>query len=1220
MTGARLIESAFPLRQVSLDSVHEKNVRHGHVSTLHIWPARRPLAASRAALLATLLPAPDGREARRRLLERMAGQVVETRSATGERAETRGGIFRWGREGGPEVARFREEIREAFGGRSPRVLDPFAGGGAIPLEAMRLGCEAVAADINPVAWFLLRCTLHYPRLLAGKTRELPDWALEDREFAAAFLKAQGVTTATMVREAMARYGHEDGEGVQAPAPWLDAAAPEARAGFAWHLRAWGRRVLSGARRELARRYPTYAEFEPVRRKGGRRTRLPRAARYRPRQPRLLEPDEDGRASAASLNAEFDSLYLEDEANPRWVAKPAVAYLWARTVRCGGCRADVPLLKTRWLCKTAKKRVRLTMEPREDGAGVVFGIEGNAAAGGGSPAQKREHDRELGAGTMSGSGVKCPCCGAIVPMRDIRTEGRMGRLGERMTAVVVDGQEGKEYRLPTEVEVAAAQVGDEELDILYSGIPFGLLSEPTPKAGIGAARAFSVDGYGLDSWRKLFTNRQLLALGTFVREIRRNAELMGASFDSASLRSGRTGMGRSREGISPPTADRSCEGIQPRIGVGKHQHSGTGRSREGTSPSTADRSCEGIRPSAADGSGFPGAEPAGGYSEFLGAEPVGGYPEEWREALIAYLALSVSRPADYGSSLATWHNGRETIGHTFARFALPMVWDFAESNPVMDSTGGFLPSVEWTARVVEHVYSATKGAPPPTVLRQSAMAIEASGMDSRFREGDKDPALRRQMSIETSGMDSRFPHPDAPVSVHPERSEAKSKDALMPPVRIVQGSLEMEPGGFDLICTDPPYYDAIPYSDLMDFFHVWLRRALHGLSPETDAAFADPLGPKWDADAGDGELIDDASRFGGDRQASKRNYEDGMARAFARFHHALREDGRLVIVFANKQPDAWETLVSALIRAGFVVDGSWPIQTEMQTRQRSLSSAALSSSIWLVCKKRPAAARPGWDGRVLAEMQENIVERLRDFWDAGIRGPDFVWAATGPALEAFSRHPVVRKADREGERLSVAEFLRQVRRMVVGFVVSRLLQGEGGANDDLDDLTTYYLLHRNDFGLGAAPAGACILYALSCNLSDADLTGRLDLLARGGREGSAEDGEGEEGREISGSEARLKEWRRRGARDLGEPSAGGSPAPLIDRVHKLMQLWKTGEQSRVDGYLESQGLWRHDLFARVVQALIELAETGTEERSLLESIQNHVRTRGGAQVPRQGVLV
>ena len=332
---------------------------------------------------------------------------------------------------------------------------------------------------------------------------------------------------------------------------------------------------------------------------------------------------------------------------------------------------------------------------------------------------------------------------------------------------------------------------------------------------------------------------------------------------------------------------------------------------------------------------------------------------------------------------------------------------------------------------------------------------------------------------------------------------------------------------------------------------------------------------------------------------------------------------MVVVFANKQPEAWETLVSALIRAGFVVDASWPIQTERENKVAG--GARLSSSIWLVCKKRPATARPGWDGKVLAEMQENIVECLRDFWDAGIRGPDFVWAATGPALEAFSRHPVVRKADRADERLTVAEFLRHVRRMVVGFVVSRLLRHDGGgATDELDDPTTYYLLHRNDFGLGAAPAGACILYALSCNLSDADLAGRLDLLTRGTRAGPVEAPEGEggaaEGSDASGSEARLKPWSRRRARDLGEPPAEGGAPPLIDRVHKLMQLWKTGEQSQVDAYLESHGLWRHELFARVVQALIELAEGGSEERATLESIQNHVRTRGGASAHRQESLL
>ena len=91
-----------------------------------------------------------------------------------------------------------------------------------------------------------------------------------------------------------------------------------------------------------------------------------------------------------------------------------------------------------------------------------------------------------------------------------------------------------------------------------------------------------------------------------------------------------------------------------------------------------------------------------------------------------------------------------------------------------------------------------------------------------------------------------------------------------------------------------------------------------------------------------------------------------------------------------------------------------------------------------------------------------------------------------------------------------------------------------------------------------------------------------------------------GGRAAGGEVRLKPWRRRRARDLGEPAADGGPRPLIDCLHRLMQLWKTGEQR-----------WRHELFARVTQAIVELAERGSEERALLESIQNHLRTGGGA---------
>ena len=1069
MTAKRLIEVAFPLEQVSLDSVHEKNVRHGHISTLHIWPARRPLAASRAALIATLLPDPGDARERQAVYRRMAGEVVETiedervggRTVARRKRETRGGILHWKREGGPNVEWFRARIRDAFGGRAPRVLDPFAGGGAIPLEAMRLGCAVTALDINPVAWFILKCTIDYPRRLAGATRPLPAFALGDRGFMASFLKAGGVKGRALKRELAELCLGDDRE----TEPTLLDAAPAREADLAWQVRAWGRRVLAGARRRLASRYPTYAAFQALK-PGGRR--------FEPRPMTLLAPDARGDTDVGGLNAELDAVYLKDPRNPRWVAKPAVAYLWARTARCKGCRATVPLLKTRWLAKKSAKRVRLTMTANAEKTGVAFAVETDVPRGEGNAARRREHDRRVGAGTMSRSGARCPLCQAIMTMQDLRLDGRAGHLGEVMAAVVVDGPHGKEYRLPTALELAAARVDEAEIEALYAELPFGVPDEPTPKAGVGASRAFSVDGYGFDTWRTLFTNRQLLALGTLVQEIRRLPEAMA------------------------------------------------------------------------------------------------GWPEAWREAVVASLAPTISRVADRGSTLATWTNDPEKVRSTFARFALPMIWDFVEACPLTDTSGGFIQAVEWTAEVCEHLLAAATGAPAPAMLRGSAAEPQA---DDDAQTAAEDP-------------------------------------------------------GFDVICTDPPYYDAIPYSDLMDFFHVWLRRTLHGLSPEIDRAFEAPLGPKWNAAANDGELIDDAARFGGDREASKRNYEEGMARAFSRFHAALRDDGRLVVVFANKSPDAWETLVSALIRAGFVVVGSWPIQTERLARTRAMQSAALASSIWIVCRKRPAA-RAGWDAAVLDEMRENITEQLRDFWTAGIRGPDFVWAATGPALEAFSKHPVVKKADAPGRQLTVSEFLREVRRFVVDFVVGRVLTHDGAAaaTSDLDDLTTYYLLHRNDFGLGEAPVGACILYAISCNLSDRDLTDRHDILSRGNRT-SPEPDDNDADPDLdddtdaapvpggAGSRVRLKSWSRRTAKAVGQPTPDGLPPPLIDSAHRLMHLWRAGDEAAVNDYLDDRGLARHALFARLLQALIELADAGSEERAILESVSNHIAARGGIAPPRQ----
>lgn len=1084
MTDRRLIEVAFPLKQASLNSVHEKSVRHGHISTLHIWPARRPLAACRAALIATLLPDPGTPEKRQELCERIGGKVIkqiEKKKGPGGKGEdkivekTVGGILHWGREteNKADLDFFRQEIRKAFGGRAPRVLDPFAGGGAIPLEAMRLGCEVTAIDINPVAWFILKCTLEYPQKLAGQKRRLPDFVLGDAAFMEEFFKAQGFKGAGL-RSQLKKLGlstEKKGAAQQrdltdtATGRELDLTIEEHTldADLAWHVRAWGSWVLREARRELARFYPVYADFQPLKDIDDWRTR--HSDQARPMQ--LVPTHEDGTADIDSLNAVFSAEYLTDPRLPRWVAKPTVAYLWARTVKCKNCRATIPLLKTCWLAKKDAKRVLLHVEPNADRTGVEFQIQSGVPIAGGNNAQRRENDKRLGQGTMSRAGAWCPCCGrpgtVAMEMDDIRAEGLAGRLSNQMTGVVVDGPDGREYRLPTEHEHGFEDVAQLNVAQSFDSVPFGIPVEHTPsKDALGARLPL----YGFDTWAKLFSNRQLLSMASFVivtREARRRT--------------------------------------------------------------------------------------------------VPNYPQIWQDALSAYLALAVDRLADYSSAVCSWHNSGEKMRNTFARFALPIVWDFTEVNVLGDRTGGYVGALEWIAKYIPHATEACNGMPVPRVLNQSALA----------------------------------------------ESHAK----------------------YDLVLTDPPYYDAIPYSDLMDFFYVWLKRVNAGFDPETSEAFSRSLSPKWDHEAGDGELIDESSRHGGDALKSKRVYEDGMARAFQRCGDALAAHGRLVVVFANKQPDAWETLVAALIRSGLVVDGSWPIQTEMGQRTRALASAALASSVWLVCRKRDASVRPGWDTAVTDEMRRGIGKSLRAFWDAGIRGPDFVWAATGPALEAFSKYPVVKKANDPGKTTTVSEFLRDVRRLVVEFVVGRVLGELTHTTTDatiadevsgLDDVTTYYLLHRHDFSMNDAPAGACILYALSCNLSESDLAGRLGLLFRSGGVDQNEDGEPDEGDadaegdvdEGSGSTFKLRPWKQRRRAGFGQPVPDGNgTVPIVDMAHCMMHLWTDGDVHRVNAYIDERGLRRNDTFKHVLQALIELAAEGSEERSVLERISNHLQARGQA---------
>ena len=851
-------------------------------------------------------------------------------------------LTRWGDENGHgdwddkdqkgrwinELRIARELLQRAYDGRPPTVMDMFAGGGAIPLEAMRLGCEVIANDYNPVAWFLLKCTLEYPQRLAGKTYPLPELDLNEY--------------------------------------------PDLNKGdLADHVRLWGQWVLENARRDLAPYYPVVDE------------------------------------------------------------KPTVAYLWARTIPCQDpqCGGTIPLLKTLWVCKKAEKTLGDTPEnrnrpdflrlkkTRNQTKVIINGKRALKLCP--DPETKRvrfeivapEETEDVGKSTMSRATATCPFCGSQQPDDYIKRCGHEGKLKAQMTTVVYQEKYGKEYRSPTPVEIDAAEVSEETLGAIANEIPYGMPDEPMPGP---KALGFVVPLYGFKKWSDLFTARQLLALMTFVKWTRA----------------------------------------------------------------------------------------ARGEMKMLG------YSVEWVEAVEAYLAINVDRLADYASTICIWETHASEVKHTFARFALPITWDFAEGNPLSDQIRYYKGAIEYIGRFLTKTLSG-------------------------LRFGQSYPEI---VNLPAQAMNSQ------PVNT---------------------------------IITDPPYYDAIPYADLSDFFYVWLRRSVGDRFPDV---FAEPLTPK------SAELVQHSGRFDGDNRAAKAFYENGMAESFRTAYQSLSEDSLMVTVFAHKNPDAWETLTTAMIGAGLVVTASWPIDTELGNRLRGMNSAALATSLWLVCRKRSTNARVGYYSNFKKEMQEQITERLRYFWDAGIQGPDFVWAAIGPALENYSRYKEVRQ--QTGKPFTVNQFLTEVRRIVTDFALGQILHG--ASTETLDEWTRYYLMHRNHFGTGDAPVGECILLAQGYGLSLADLTvARIGILKKA----------------SSGSALRLLGHTDRNSDRVGQPHTSGE-LPIIDMLHRVMNLWDAGDKTEINAYLIEHGLRENTLFKSIIQALIETNPQGSNERSLLETLINY----------------
>ena len=260
-------------------------------------------------------------------------------------------------------------------------------------------------------------------------------------------------------------------------------------------------------------------------------------------------------------------------------------------------------------------------------------------------------------------------------------------------------------------------------------------------------------------------------------------------------------------------------------------------------------------------------------------------------------------------------------------------------------------------------------------------------------------------------------------------------------------------------TDPPYYDAVPYADLSDFFLVWLKRALPDHPVLRDPFDSEnPLSPKI------GEAVQDNTKKAGGQTKDRAWFEGTMAKAFAEGRRILHTDGIGSVVFAHKTTEGWEALLSGLIQGGWTITGSWPIATERPGRLRSQDSAALATSVHLVCRPRAERAPIGDWTDVLRDLPTRVGDWMQRLQRENIRGADLVFACVGPALEVFSRYRAVETA--EGRKVDLTEYLEKVWEVVGRSALEQVLgasesraRNRGGGGGGLEEdarLTALFL--------------------------------------------------------------------------------------------------------------------------------------------------------------------
>jgi len=530
-----------------------------------------------------------------------------------------------------------------------------------------------------------------------------------------------------------------------------------------------------------------------------------------------------------------------------------------------------------------------------------------------------------------------------------------------------------------------------------------------------------------------------------------------------------------------------------------------------------------------------------YREMLEEDRREGRLTPVRKAAYGYLALSLDKLRDYNSRMSVWHSNRSVMTNTFSQHDYSFKWSYAEMAPLIVGLG-YDWAVKQTAKAIRELVE---------------LVVPESGAPQHH-------------DLFSDNGDAPEPDttPDAPS---PVTITCKSADNLD----------HLDDASIDAIVMDPPWEANVMYAELSDFFYVWLKRTAGHVFPEL---FRSQLTDK------DNEAVANVARFKGQKGAgarATRDYQERMAAIFAECRRVLKPNGIMTLMFTHKAAGAWDALTTGLMKAGFMITASWPINTEAPGSMHIKDKAAANSTIFLVCRPRerhePDTERETrWWEDAEPLVAKAVRKRVKEFQRAGIGGVDLYLASFGPALEEFSRHwPLERRSPRPKPKqrkrqldifdeewdpyaTTPEDALDVARREVKRWRLDQLAHLR--SDDDLDPVTAFFVLAWDAFKAPrfAYDEGLKLARAVGVNL-ETDVVRRLGA--------------------KSGKNLVLWDAPHRAAKGALGPADGSRG--MIDVLHHAAFLTRDRSLDAALDMLRDQGVEKSPDFATALEAVLEV---------------------------------